>query len=175
MKTTKTKTKTKTAKTTKARTTKARTTRARTKTKRKSAVSRPRRDGNGANGQALSFDPPAKDVMPEQAQAAPRHRVRDSVDRVMAECDKVDAALIEMTRTTWDQDLPPLAIKEIDADEVEAATRGWVVVSGDPHRPLTERQAKHIVAAMRSQDATAPIGIGAGDGDVTLHIDELPR
>jgi len=162
-----TKIKTKTAKTTK--------TRTRTKTKRKSPVSRPRRDGNGADGQALSFDPPAKDVMPEQAQAAPRHRVRDSVDRVMAECDKVAAALIEMTRTSWDQDLPPLAIKEIDTGEGEATTRGWVVVSGDPHRPLTERQAKHIIAAMQSQDGTAPIGIGAEDGgDVALHIDELP-
>jgi hypothetical protein len=162
-----TKTKTKTAKT--------KATKTGTKTKRKSAVSRPRRDGNGADAQALSFDPPAKDVMPEQAQAAPRHRVRDSVDRVMAECDKVDAALIEMTRTTWDQDLPPLAIKEIDADEAEATTRGWVVVSGDPRRPLTERQAKHIIAVLQSQDATAPIGIGAaGGGDVALHIDELP-
>lgn len=134
------------------------------KTKRNSPVSR--RDRNAGGDRALSFDPPAKDDMPKQvkraSKPAPGQRVRESVDRVMADCDKVDAALFEMTRVTQVEDLPPLTIEEIDTGDAEGGTnRGWAVVSADPQHPLTEMQAKEIIAAMQSRGTPAPIGIAA--------------
>ena len=88
--------------------------------------------------------------------------MRESVDRVMAECDKVDAALFEMTRATQVEGLPPLTIEEIDTGDREGATeRGWAVVSADPRRPLSETQAKEIIAAMQSRGTPAPVGIAA--------------
>jgi len=130
--------------------------------KRKSPARRPQRGRNGADDQALSSDPPAQDLMPEQAKAAPRHRVRASIDRVMAECDKVDALLIGITRPTPGLDLPPLTIKEIETDDGEGGTaRAWAVVSGDPRKPLTEAQAKEIAAALQSRSAPAPTSIAA--------------
>jgi len=141
--------------------TKTRTAKAKAKTKRKSPASRPRRGRNSANDQALSLDPPAKEIMPEQAKAdpphpvpAPPHPVRASIDRVMAECDKVDALLIGITRPTPGLDLPPLTIKEIDIEDGEGGTRrDWAVVSGNPQKPLTEAQAKEIVEALQSRSA----------------------
>jgi len=85
--------------------------------------------------------------MPEQTVASSNLRVHDSINRVIAECDKVDAALIEMTR----HDMPSLTIKELElADNGSGVTRGWAVVSADPQKPLTEWQARDIVAAMLS-------------------------
>jgi hypothetical protein len=73
--------------------------------------------------------------------------MHDSINLVLAECDKVDAALIEITQ---DHDMPPLAIKQVETGgDGGVAKIGWAVVSGDPQRPLTERDAKNIVAAMR--------------------------
>jgi hypothetical protein len=98
--------------------------------------------------------------MPKQApKPAPGQRVRESVDRVMAECDKVDAALFEMSRATQVEDLPLLTIEEIATEG--GTNRGWAVVSADPQRPLTEMQAKAIIAAMQSRGTPAPIGIAA--------------
>ncbi len=76
--------------------------------------------------------------------AAPCQGVHASIDRVIAECDKVDAALLEFTR----QDMPPLTIKELDAAGA-GATRGWAVVSADVQKPLTEPQARAILAALQ--------------------------
>jgi hypothetical protein len=134
------------------------------KTKRNSPVSHRGRGTPEAIGRCLSIRP-QKDDMPKQVKQAPEpapgQRVRESVDRVMAECDKVDAALFEMTRATQVEDLPPLTIEEIDAGDGEGGTkRGWAVVSADPERPLTETQAKEIIAVM-SRGTPAPIGIAA--------------
>jgi hypothetical protein len=112
----------------------------------------------------LSFDRLAKDAMPKKTKpgkSAAKQRVRASIDRVIAECDKVAAALIEMTRGTQHQDMPPLAIREIGTGDCEAVTRVWAVVSDDPQRPLTERQARDIVAAVRSLATPAPTSIAA--------------
>jgi hypothetical protein len=106
----------------------------------------------------LSFDPPAKNDMPQEIVAAPKHPVHDSIDRVIAECDKVDAALTEFTR----QDMPPLAVKELKpSDDGAEATRGWAVVSADLQKPLTEWQARAIMAAMQSPRTPVPIRIAA--------------
>ena len=90
--------------------------------------------------------------MPQQTAAAPTRGVHDSINRVIAECDKVDAALLAFTR----QDMPPLAIKRLDAAGAEASG-GWAVVSADLERPLTEWQARAIVAAVQSRRTPAPI------------------
>lgn len=167
--------KTKTSKTTKAtKTTKSAKT---AKTKRGSPVGG--RVRNADDDRALSFDPPTKDEMPKKAdkpadkqakrspKPAPGQRVRESVDRVMAECDKVDAALFEMARATQVEDMPlrdvpPLTIKEIDtADGEGGTTRSFAVVSADPQRPLTEVQAKQIIAAIQSHGTLAAFGIAA--------------
>jgi hypothetical protein len=134
------------------------------KTKRNLPVRR--RVRNAGADRVLSLYTPAKDDMPNQVKRAPKpapgQRVRESVDRVMAECDKVDAALFEMARATQVEDLPPLTIEEIDTGDGEGGTnRGWAVVSADPQRPLTETQAKEIIAAMQSRGTPAPIGIAA--------------
>lgn len=122
-----------------------------TKTKPKSLV-KGRRERNPSADQRLSFDPPAKNDMPGQTVASPSSHVHESINRVMAECDKVDAALIEMTR----QDMPSLAIKELAAaGSGNGVKRGWAVVSADPQKPLTEWQARDIVAAMRSPPTNA--------------------
>lgn len=134
------------------------------KTKRKSPVSRRGRLRNAGGDRALSVDPPAKEDMSKQAKPpkpAPGQRVRESVDRVMAECDKVDTALFEMTRATQVEDMPPLTIKETDTGDGGGPKRGWAIVSADPQRPLTEMQAKEIIAAMRSRGTPAPIAIAA--------------
>jgi len=97
--------------------------------------------------------------MTVQTGAAPRHLVHDSINLVLAECDKVDAALIEVTQ---DHDLPPLAIKRVEtADGGGLAKMGWAVVSGDPQRPLSEMDARRIVAAMRRPRMSAPIRFAA--------------
>ena len=132
--------------------------RGRTKTRPKSLVKR-RRLRDPRDGQPLSFDLPAKDGMTVQTGAAPRHLVHDSINLVLAECDKVDAALIEVTQ---DHDLPPLAIKRVEtADGGGLAKMGWAVVSGDPQRPLSEMDARRIVAAMRRPRMSAPIRFAA--------------
>ena len=130
---------------------KAKGTRKATKTKPKSRV-KGRRDRNPRADGLLSFVPEAKDDMPDQTVMSSNRLVHDSINRVVAECDKVDAALLEMTR----QDMPSLAIKELDAaDDGSGVTRGWAVVSADPQKPLTEWQARDIVAAMRSPPTNA--------------------
>jgi hypothetical protein len=124
----------------------------------KSAGKRRRTGGNPGGDGSLSFDPPAQDDMSQQSAATSKHRVHDSINRVMAECDKVDAALVEFTR----QDMPPLAIKDLKgAGGGAEATSGWAVVSADAQRPLTEWQAKAIVAAMQSPGAPVQVGIAA--------------
>jgi hypothetical protein len=135
---------------------------AKTKGKTKS-TSRPlvKRRGNRSSrdGQPLSFDLTAKDDMTVQTAAAPKQLVHDSINLVLAECDKVDAALVEITQ---DHNMPPLTIKQLEmANDGRIAKIGWAVVSADPHRPLTESDAKHIVAAMRRPRTSAPISIAA--------------
>jgi hypothetical protein len=127
------------------------------KAKRKSSVKRRRVVRNSAVVQPLSFDPPSGDDMPRQTKSLPKRRMRDSIDRVIAECDKVDAALFEITQN---QEMPPLTIRELDVGE-GGAERGWAVVSADPQRPLTEKQAKEIVAAMQPPGLVARMTIAA--------------
>ncbi len=123
-----------------------------TKTKTKSLVKRRRRQRNPSGDRPLSFNSSAQDDMPNQTDASSNLRVHDSINRVLAECDKVAAALIEMRH----HDLPPLTVKEVDvAEGGRAVKRVWAVVSADPHRPLTEWQAKDIVAALRSTGTNA--------------------
>jgi hypothetical protein len=132
------------------------TTKTKAKTRPKSHVKRRR---NPRGDRPLSFDRAARDGMTEQIGAAPKHRVHDSINLVLAECDKVDAALIEITQN---HEIPPLTIKEVEtADDGGTVKRGWAVVSADPQKPLTERQAKDIVAAMRPSRMPAPIRIAA--------------
>jgi hypothetical protein len=145
---------------TKAKTTAKSKTNARKKTKatRRSTAKR-RRDRNTPGDQPLSFDLPAKDAMTAETGAAAKHPVHDSIDLVLAECDKVAAVLTELAR---DEGMPPLTIKPVEtADHTGAAKAGWAVVSVDPHRPLTEGEAKRIVAAMGEPRTSAPIGIAA--------------
>ncbi len=124
----------------------------------KPRVKRGQPSRNPRGDRSLSLDPPAKDDMPRQTAAAPRHRVHDSIDRVIAGCDRVDAALVELAQ----QDMPPLAIRELAAaDGGAGATRGWAVVSADLRKPLTQWQARAIVAAMQSPRTPAPISIAA--------------
>lgn len=127
--------------------TKARET---TKTTRRSAAKR-RPDRNAPGDQPLSFGRPAKDEMTVQTAPAAPHPVHDSINLVLAECDKVAAALIELTR---DEGMPPLATRQVE-------TAGWAVVSADPQRPLTESEAQRIVAAMRQPGTPAPVRIAA--------------
>lgn len=103
------------------------------------------------------------EAAPRKTEAAPRQGVRDSIDRVIAECDRVDAVLIEITRTAQndENDMPPLTIQMLELDGEAGTKRGWAVVSADPHRPLTEQQANDIVAAMKSLETNPPIGIAA--------------
>lgn len=91
--------------------------------------------------------------MPRQSRSLPKRRMRDSIDRVIAECDKVDAALFEITQN---QELPPLTIQGLEIGN-GGAERGWAVVSADPQRPLTEKQAKDIVVAMQPPGLVARI------------------
>lgn len=134
------------------------------KTKRKSAaksaVKTAGRGRNAGRGEVLSSGSPAKKAMRKKTQTAPKQGVRESIDRVIAECDRVDAVLFEITRTAQNDDMPPLTIQMVLGDEA-GATGGWAVVSADPHRPLTEEQAKDIVAAMESAGTKAPFGVAA--------------
>ena len=91
--------------------------------------------------------------------APKQKRVHASINRVMAECDKVDAVLLAIMRPAG---LPPLTVIEMETGYGE---RTWAVVSGDPQKPLTEKQAKEIVAAMRPPGPPAPIRIAA-DGAI---------
>jgi len=128
------------------------------KTTPKSLVKR-RRLRNPRDDQPLSFALPPKDDMTMQTGAAPKHLVHDSINLVLAECDKVDAVLIEIAQ---DHDMPPLTIRQVETAEGGGVTRnGWAVVSGDPQRPLSEMDAKRIVAAMRRPRTPAPIRIAA--------------
>jgi hypothetical protein len=141
------------------------------KTAVKSAVKTGERGRNAGRGQVLSSGPPAKKAMRTQIQratrkkteTAPKQGVRESIDRVIAECDRVDAALIEITRAAQNDgdDMPPLAIRMVELGRDAGATSGWAVVSGDPSRPLTEQQARDIVAAMKSIETNAPFGVAA--------------
>lgn len=144
------------------------------KTKRKSTKrkSPTKSDGRGRNArpdQTLSSDPVAKNDMPKRTKRTPKARAPAGIDRVIAECDKVDAALDavtaalnELARTGQGQLMPPLTIKEVAmGDGLADDQRGWAVVSGDPQMPLTEKQAREIVAAMQSLGTLAPIGIAA--------------
>src|SRR5262249_23772773 len=82
-----------------------------------------------------------------QAAASSKYRVYDSIDRVIAECDRIDAALLQLTQ---DHETPPLTVKEIAvADGGGSGRRAWAIVSADPQRPLTEWEAKDIVGAMQ--------------------------
>jgi hypothetical protein len=134
------------------------------KTKRKSAAKSAAKTGgrgrNAGRGKVLSPGPPAKKAMRKKTQTAPKQGVRESIDRVIAECDRVDAVLFEITRTAQNDDMPPLTIQMVLGDEADA-TGGWAVVSADPHRPLTEEQARDIVAAMESAGTKAPFGVAA--------------
>lgn len=137
------------------------------KTKRKSAAKSAVKTGgrgrNAGRGKVLSSGPPAKKAMRKKTQAAPKQGVRESIDRVIAECDRVDAALIEITRAAQkdDNDVPPLTIQMVELGGDAGATSGWAIVSADPQRPLTEQQARDIVAAMKSIETNAPFGVAA--------------
>lgn len=135
------------------------------KTKRKSAAKSAVKTGgrgrNAGRGKVLSSGPPAKKAMRKKTQAAPKQGVRESIDRVIAECDRVDAVLFEITRTAQDDDMPPLTIQMVELGDEAGATTGWAVVSADPHRPLTEEQARDIVAAMESAGTKTPFGVAA--------------
>ena len=138
--------------------TRKKTKAAREKAAPKSVVKR-RRPRNLQRDQPLSFDLPSKDDVTVQAGAAPNQLVHDSINLVLAECDKVAAALIEITQ---DYDLPPLTIRPVDTrDDSSVANTGWAVVSDDPQRPLTETEARTIVAAMRWPRTSAPLRIAA--------------
>jgi len=99
--------------------------------------------------------------MRKKTQTAPKQGVRESIDRVIAECDRVDAVLFEITRTAQNDDMPPLTIQMVELGDEAGATGGWAVVSSDPHRPLTEEQARDIVAAMESAGTKTPFGVAA--------------
>ena len=142
------------------------------KTKRKSTKrkSPTKNDGPGRNARrdrTLSSGPVAKNDMRKRTKRTPKERAPAGIDRVIAECDKVNAALdkvaaalIEFERTGQDQVMPPLTIKEVAAgDGLAGEKTGWAVVSADPQIPLTEKQAREIVATMRSLGT--PIGIAA--------------
>jgi hypothetical protein len=146
---------------------------AKTKAKRspKSPAKAPVRR-NARDDQALSSDPIAKATMrkrPKRTQKQPAPQPAQGLppagtDRVIAEWDKVDAALdkvaaalTEFARTERNQALPLLTIKELATGE----QRAWAVVSGDPQTPLTEQQAREIVATMQSLRPPASIGIAA--------------
>ena len=144
------------------------------KTKRKSIKRKSvtKNDGRGRNVRrdpTLSSDPVATNDMRKRTKRTPKERAPASIDRVIAECDKVDAALdkvtaavIELARTGQDRVMPPLTIREVATGEgLAGEQRGWAVVSGDPQMPLTETQAREIVAAMKSLGTLAPIGIAA--------------
>jgi hypothetical protein len=135
------------------------------KTKRKSAAKSAVKTGgrgrNAGRGEVLSSGPPAKKVMRKKTQTAPKQGVRESIDRVIAECDRVDAVLFEITRTAQDDDMPPLTIRMVELGDEAGATTGWAVVSADPRRPLTEEQARDIVAAMESAGTKTPFGVAA--------------
>ena len=97
--------------------------------------------------------------MAVQIGAAPKHRVHDSINLVLAECDKVDAVLIEIAQ---DHDMPQLAVKQVAVgDDAGGLTTGWAIVSGDPRRPLTESDARHVVAAMERLRTSAPPSLAA--------------
>jgi hypothetical protein len=149
---------------------------AKTPTKRsaKSPVKSPGRRRNAASDQALSSDSVAKNAMPKRTKRAQQEPAQQpaqelpaaGIDRVIAEWGKVDAALDKvaaavtaLTRGEPDQALPPLTIRELASGD--GMTGGWAVVSSDPQMPLTEQQAKEIVATMQSLHAPTPIGIAA--------------
>jgi hypothetical protein len=143
----------------------------------KSPAKSRRRQRNAGGDQTLSSDPIAKNAMRKRTKRTPKEPAPQpaqapapaGTDRVIAECNNVDAALdrvaaalIELTRTERAQDLPPLTITEVDIANGQAGgQRGWAVVSDDPQMPLTEAQAREIVAAMQSLLAPATIGIAA--------------
>jgi len=135
------------------------------KTKRKPAAKSAAKTGgrgrNAGRGEVLSSGPPAKKAMRKKTQTAPKQGVRESIDRVIAECDRVDAVLFEITRTAQNDDMPPLTIQMVELGDEAGATGGWAVVSSDPHRPLTEEQARDIVAAMDSAGTKTPFGVAA--------------
>ena len=151
---------------------------AKAKTPAKRSAKSPAKDGgrrrNAAGDPALSSDSVAKNAMrkrTKRAQQEPAQQLAQQppsagTDRVIAEWDKVDAALNKvaaavtaLTRAEQDQALPPLTIKDLAGGD--GLTGGWAVVSGDPQMPLTEQQARDIVATMRSLHAPASIGIAA--------------
>lgn len=141
----------------------------RTSTKRKSPTKDDGRDRNVPRDRTLSSDPVAKTDMRKRTKRTPKERAPAGIDRVIAECDKVDAALDKVTaavvalaRTGQDQVMPALTIQEVaTGDGVAGEKTGWAVVSGDPQMPLTEKQAREIVAAMLSLGMLAPIGVAA--------------
>jgi hypothetical protein len=134
-----------------------------------------RRNAGGA--QALSSDVIAKNAMRKRTKRTPQEPAQQpaqapapaGTDRLIAESgkveaalDKVAAALIELRQTGQVQDMPPLTIQEIEAtDGGGGGQRGWAVVSRDPQTPLTERQAREIVAAVQSLRPPASIRIAA--------------
>ena len=138
-------------------------------TKRKSPAKNGGRGRNVRPDRTLSSDPVTKNGMRKRTKRTPKDRAPAGIDRVIAECAKVDAALdkvaaalIELERTGHDQVMPPLTIREVaTGDGLAGETRGWAVVSGDPQIPLTEKQAREIVAAMQTLGTLASIGIAA--------------
>jgi hypothetical protein len=51
--------------------------------------------------------------MTVQTGPAVEHLVHDSINLVLAECDKVDAVLIELGRN---DDMPPLTLKQVETE-----------------------------------------------------------
>lgn len=56
-----------------------------------------------------------------------------------------------------DEPLPPLTTMEVETGFGDSGPeRGWAVVSDDPRRPLTEKQAQRLLAALA---ALAELGV----------------
>jgi hypothetical protein len=143
----------------------------------KSPAKNRKRQRNAGGDQALSSAASVKNAMRKRTRKTPQEpapqpaqaSAPSGIDRLIAESDKVDAALdkvaaavIALTRTGQAPHIPPLTIKQIETTDGQTdGQTGWAVVSGDPQMPLTETQAREIVATMQSLHAPAPIGIAA--------------
>lgn len=73
----------------------------------------------------------------------PEERIKTTIDQVIADCDWIDRQTSRMIQfqNQDSRDLPPLTVMKVET----GYGNGWAVVSDDPERPLTERQAESIL------------------------------